>query len=202
MVATTESTEKLVVYLELDLWTMFSRLGWNCCLLSVVVSRCLWDRYNHSTITCTHEKVSSLSIIYIITRDHGLIGFRFVEKKKLTRRLKKAETNQEKEKVERQIRYVDYYPVDIKYLALFPHLEAAKELEKSEGAEKDTFAETTTTASVEAILSKIDAFHEKGLVVPGFTWRWNQKTTNEEDDQAILNNKDSTTMEQDDFFVM
>ena len=131
--------------------------------------------------------------------------FRFVERKKLSRRLKKASSDQEKEEVEQKLCYIDYYPVNIKYIAIFPSANAGDKKDDQKNVKNDEKnavkeAEKDSVLSSHLIMQKIIEMRKAGILVEGFTWRWNQSEDCEEskEEKKIV---DAAKPETDDFFL-
>lgn len=144
-----------------------------------------------------------------------------VERKKISRRLKKCVSEEEKNDLLLKMNYIDFYPRDMKYIALFPSTkdgseeqgDADKEQEQIAGDENKNFGKDKecsekdkecsekeplkTKADTDSkrmeILEKIKEFQSQGLLVHGFTWRWYSRNQKSLDPELHDDVKDNLT---------
>jgi hypothetical protein len=100
---------------------------------------------------------------------------KFVELKKINRQLKKETNEMQKKELNEMKDYIEFYPVDIKYIALFPH--------ENKDAQQDL---------KQKIQAKINELRTDGKLIKGFEWRMKGETKVD----AIPEKQ-----ENDDFFV-
>ena len=148
-----------------------------------------------------------------------------VERKKISRRLKKCVSEEEKNDLLLKMNYIDFYPRDMKYIALFPSTkdgseeqgDADKEQEQTAGNENKNLVKDKECSEKEPlktkadtdskrmeILEKIKEFQSQGLLVHGFTWRWHSRNQNSLDPELHDDDKDNSTSlveSKDDSFI-
>lgn len=92
--------------------------------------------------------------------------------------MKKAANEEEKDECELKICYIDYYPKDLKYVALFPS-SGSKDSDDSDDEKQETLPSTShSDKRRDEVMLKIKEYRRDGKLKPGFVWRW--KTRNEE----------------------
>lgn len=137
----------------------------------------------------------------------------------MARRLKKAVDQEEINECKNYFDFIDYYPKDLKYLALFPS--SSNDNNDDEHGDDDgnaaSKAITTTEKRREEIMEKIKEYKEQGLLKPGFVWRWKSRNDTTLDPELLDSDHELDTstppanqdvdqdgavdLEKDDFFV-
>jgi hypothetical protein len=113
---------------------------------------------------------------------------RFVEAKKSQRRLKHAEKEGDQEAIQKfqlNALYTKFYPMDCKYVALYP----SEELKP----------ESKTWKRRNEILERIKELHEQGKLSDGYSWTLKSQ---EEDSDTESEPEEAKDDEQDDFFLI
>ncbi|KAJ3332657.1 18S rRNA maturation protein [Kappamyces sp. JEL0680] len=125
------------------------------------------------------------------------------ERKKVGRKLKKADpASDEFKRLELELLYTKFYPVDLKYIALYPSKEDETKEDETKEDEEPKHAEKSAKRQKE-ILARLDELRSQGhLDTPDFTWRWHQIDTDDhEQDGQTEEAAEAEGLEQDDFFV-
>ena len=136
----------------------------------------------------------------------------------MARRLKKAVDKEDINQCEKYFDFIDYYPKDLKYLALFPSSSLVHDDDYNNDNTASTSSSKTSTTTEkrrEEIMEKIMEYKQKGLLKPGFVWRWKSRNDTTLDPELLDSDHELDTsstpnanqedgaldLDKDDFFV-